>query len=97
MAVMDQLNFNTGNQPYTWTNYMSQEQYNRYMSGEDEGTNWLDAIRNKNAITTSHSLNLAGGTERSKFSTGVSYTKQEGTLGKPVCFRLPTFHGSHEL
>lgn len=52
MAVMDQLNFNTGNQPYTWTNYMSQEQYNRYMSGEDEGTNWLDAIRNKNAITT---------------------------------------------
>ena len=84
MAVMDQLNFNTGNQPYTWTNYMSQEQYNRYMSGEDEGTNWLDAIRNKNAITTSHSLNLAGGTERSKFSTGVSYTKQEGTLGKPV-------------
>ena len=70
MAVMDQLNFNTGNQPY--------------MSGEDEGTNWLDAIRNKNAITTSHSLNLAGGTERSKFSTGVSYTKQEGTLGKPV-------------
>lgn len=84
MAVMDQLNFNTGNQPYTWTNYMSEEQYNRYMSGEDEGTNWLDAIRNKNAITTSHSLNLAGGTERSKFSTGVSYTKQEGTLGKPV-------------
>ena len=84
MAVMDQLNFNTGNQPYTWTNYMSQEQYNRYMSGEDEGTNWLDAIRNKNAITTSHSMNLAGGTERSKFSTGVSYTKQEGTLGKPV-------------
>ena len=84
MAVMDQLNFNTGSQPYTWTNYMSQEQYNRFMSGEDEGTNWLDEIRNKNAITTSHSLNLAGGTERSKFSTGISYTKQEGTLGKPV-------------
>lgn len=84
MAVMDQLNFNTGNQPYTWTNYMSQEQYDRFMSGADKGTNWLDAIRNKNAITTSHSLNLAGGSERSKFSTGVSYTKQEGTLGKPV-------------
>lgn len=84
MAVMDQLNFNIGAQPYNWTNYMSQDQYNRYMSGEDQGTNWLDAIRNKNAITTSHSLNLAGGSERSKFSTGVSYTKQEGTLGKPA-------------
>ncbi len=84
MAVMDQLNFNTGSQPYNWTNYMSQEQYDRFMSGADKGTNWLDAIRNKNAITTSHSLNLAGGSERSKFSTGVSYTKQEGTLGKPV-------------
>ena len=53
MAVMDQLNFNTGNQPLHVDDYMSQEQYNRYMSGEDEGTNWLDAIRNKNAITTS--------------------------------------------
>jgi len=28
-------------------------------------------------------LNLAGGTERSKFSTGVSYLKQEGIFGAP--------------
>lgn len=84
MQVMDQLQFNTGNNPYPWTNYMSQEQYDAFMSGADKGTNWLDAIRNKNAITTSHSLNLTGGSERSKFSTGISYTKQEGTLGNPV-------------
>lgn len=83
MSVMDQLNFNTGVQPYTWTNYMSQERYDAIMNGTDTGTNWLEEIRNKNAITTSHSLNLAGGTERSKFSTGVSYLKQEGIFGAP--------------
>ncbi|MEI3095695.1 MAG: hypothetical protein V8T33_04935 [Parabacteroides distasonis] len=29
-------------------------------------------------------MNVTGGSERSKFSTGVAYQKQEGTLGKPV-------------
>lgn len=62
---------------------MSQERYDAIMNGTDTGTNWLEEIRNKNAITTSHSLNLAGGTERSKFSTGVSYLKQEGIFGAP--------------
>lgn len=83
MAVMDQINFNTGAQPYNWTNYMSQEQYNKYMSGEDKGTNWLEEIRNKNAATMNYALNLTGGSEFSTFSTGVSFTKQEGILGKP--------------
>ena len=84
MGVMDQIVFNTGGSPYNWTNYMSQDRYNAIMSGADEGTDWLDAIRNKNAITTNHSINIVGGSELSKFSTGISYYKQEGILGKPV-------------
>lgn len=83
MSVMDQININTGKDPYTWTKYMSQAQYDAYANGTDKGTNWLDVIRNKNAITTSHSINISGGSELSTFSTGVSYSKQEGILGKP--------------
>ena len=84
MEVMDRVNVAEGGQPYNWTDYMSQEQYDAYMNGSDPGTNWMEAIRNKGAITTSHSINLAGGSEYSKFSTGISYMKQEGTLGKPA-------------
>ena len=80
---MDQINFNMGRDPYEWTKYMSQNQYNAYMNGSDKGTNWLDEMRNKNAFTMNNSLNIAGGSEYSTFSTGISYTTQEGILGKP--------------
>lgn len=84
MEVMDEVSVAGGGQPYNWTDYMTQAQYDAYMNGSDKGTNWMDAIRNKNAITTSHAVNIAGGSEFSKFSTGISYMKQEGTLGKPA-------------
>lgn len=84
MEVMDEVSVAGGGQPYNWTYYMTQAQYDAYMNGSDKGTDWMDAIRNKNAITTSHAVNIAGGSEFSKFSTGISYMKQEGTLGKPA-------------
>lgn len=84
MEVMDEVSVASGGQPYNWTDYMTQAQYDAYMNGSDKGTDWMDAIRNKNAITTSHAVNIAGGSEFSKFSTGISYMKQEGTLGKPA-------------
>lgn len=84
MEVMDEVCVAGGGQPYNWTDYMTQAQYDAYMNGSDKGTDWMDAIRNKNAITTSHAVNIAGGSEFSKFSTGISYMKQEGTLGKPA-------------
>lgn len=84
MEAMDEVSVAGGGQPYNWTDYMTQAQYDAYMNGSDKGTDWMDAIRNKNAITTSHAVNIAGGSEFSKFSTGISYMKQEGTLGKPA-------------
>lgn len=84
MQVMDYLNFSVGSAPYKWTEFMSQERYDAIQRGEDKGTNWLDEIRNKNAITTNHAVNIAGGSELSKFSIGVSYMKQDGILGKPA-------------
>ena len=70
-----------------------------YANGTNKGTNWLDAMRNKNAPIQNHALNITGGSEQSVYSIGISYTSQEGILGKPVqpkydryTFRLNTEH-----
>lgn len=49
-----------------------------------QGSNFLEAMREKNALTQNHAINIAGGNEMSKISAGFSYTSQEGILGKPV-------------
>lgn len=54
--------------------------YQSYLDGSNSGTDWIEAIRNKNAVTTSHSLNVTGGSERSKFSIGAGYQYQDGVL-----------------
>ncbi|MCC8155079.1 MAG: TonB-dependent receptor [Tannerellaceae bacterium] len=53
-------------------------------NGTNKGTNWLDEIRNKNAPIQNHALNISGGTETGVYSIGMSYTSQEGILGKPA-------------
>lgn len=83
MQVMDEINFNEGLAPNNWKNTLG-SYYDDAMSGAWTGTNWLEEIRNKNAVTQSHSLNIVGGSELSKFSLGISYTAQDGILGKPV-------------
>jgi TonB-linked SusC/RagA family outer membrane protein len=83
MAIMDEMNFNEGLNPYKWENYLG-PYYESALNGSWKGTNWLDEIRNKNAPIQNHSFNLIGGSEISRFSLGVSYTSQEGILGKPV-------------
>lgn len=58
--------------------------WDKIKSGEWKGTNWMDEARNKNAIVTNHSLNIIGGSDMSTYSIGLSYTKQDGIIGKPV-------------
>lgn len=58
--------------------------WDKIKSGEWKGTNWMDEARNKNAIVTNHSLNIIGGSDISTYSIGLSYTKQDGIIGKPV-------------
>ena len=84
MDIQDQVSFNMGKDPIDWQNTLSPELYNSIRDGSFKGTNWLDAIRNVNAPTTNHAVNVVGGSDRSKFSMGVSYTSQEGIFGKPV-------------
>ena len=84
MEVMDQVRFNSGESGWDWKSFMGEDLYNSYMDGSNEGTNWVEAIRNKNAVTTSHALNVTGGTDRSTFSMGAGYQYQDGVFGNVV-------------
>ena len=83
MTMMDETSFNDGNSPYNWSGLIP-DLYQSIQNGSWNGTNWLDEIRNADAPTQNHAINLAGGNEQSKFSLGFSYTAQEGIFGKPV-------------
>ncbi len=55
--------------------------YNSVKNGTWKGTNWVEEMYNKGAMTQNHSLNVAGGSADHKFSMGLSYTGQDGILG----------------
>lgn len=84
MVMQDESRFNDGNAAYDWANLLPDYLYNGIMNGTWNGTNYMEEIRNKNALTQNHAINLAGGSDQSKFSIGFSYTDQDGILGKPV-------------
>ena len=81
MEVQDMVRFNSGVEPHDWSRFVDADLLAAYKNGTNPGTNWLEALRNKNAVTTSHSLNITSGTDRSKFSSGLSYQYQDGVFG----------------
>lgn len=81
MEVQDMVSINAGGSNYDWSKYIDADLLKSYQDGTNSGTNWLDEIRNKNAVTTSHALNITGGNDRSKFSTGAGYQYQDGIFG----------------
>lgn len=83
MQVMDLVRYNSGESVRNWSSYFQGQEslLQAYNDGSNAGTNWVEALRKKNAITTSHSLNLAGGGSLSKFSLGVGYQYQDGVFG----------------
>lgn len=98
MNIINEARHNDGLPLYDFSKEVP-VQYQALMDGTWGGTNWLDEMRNKNAMTQNHSLNLNGGNDQSRFSLGISYNSQEGILGKPVApeadrytFRLNSDH-----
>ena len=83
MKVMDLAKYNSGETPYNWADFFqgNEQLLADYQSGANPGTNWVEALRNKNAVTTSHSLNITGGSDLSKFSIGLGYQYQDGVFG----------------
>lgn len=81
MEVMDWTARGDGKPGIEWDKYIPSDVLESYKNGTNPGTNWLDLLNNKNAITTSHSLNVVGGSELSKFSIGAGYQYQDGVIG----------------
>ncbi len=83
MQVMDMVRFNAGEGNRDWSQYFKGQEalLAAYKDGSNAGTDWVEALRNKNAVTTSHSLNIAGGSDKSKFSIGTGYQYQDGAFG----------------
>ncbi len=80
--IMNEGRLMDGLTPYDFSSLVPD--WESFANGSNKGTNWMEAIRNKNAPTQNHALNITGGSEQSVYSIGLSYTSQEGILGKPV-------------
>lgn len=83
MAIQNEANYNEGSPAIDYASRLPVI-YKQIENGTFNGTDWLNEIRNKNALVYSHAVNLAGGTESTTYSLGFSYTSQDGTLGKQV-------------
>ena len=83
MAIQDEGRIMDGLAPWDWGTYIPEASLQAIEDGSWQGTNWLKKILNKNALVQNHSVNITGGTERSRYSIGGSYTYQEATMGVP--------------
>jgi len=83
MEIINEARSNSGVALYDFAKEIP-VQYPLIKNGSWNGTNWLDEAENKNAPLQNHAINLMGGSEQSKFTVGLSYSNQEGTLGEPV-------------
>ncbi len=61
--------------------YLDDEELQNVADGVN--TDWVD-LTLQNGFQTNHTINVSGGTEKTKYSGGLAYTKDEGTLGGEV-------------
>jgi hypothetical protein len=96
--IQDLVSFNNGGSAYDWSKYINADLLKAYQDGSNKGTDWLDAIRNKNAMTTNQDVNISGGSDMDKYSAGIGYQYQDGIFGKVVKsdFRRFTFRLNSE-
>jgi len=71
-TIMNEAAINSGKQPYF---------SNSQIAAMGTGTNWIDEMLSSDALTQNYSLGASGASEASVFSTGLSYTGQEGVVG----------------
>ncbi|HPS12541.1 MAG TPA: TonB-dependent receptor [Prolixibacteraceae bacterium] len=56
--------------------------YDKIVSGENTGTDWLSEMIDKDAYVQSHAVNITGGTKMSSYSMGFSRLDEVGVVGK---------------
>lgn len=71
-SIMNEAAINGGKQPLF---------SNAEIAALGEGTNWMDEMFVKDALTQNYSFGASGASDASVFSTGMSYTGQEGIVG----------------
>lgn len=71
-SIMNEAAINGGKQPIF---------SNAQIAALGAGTNWIDQMFVDNALTQNYSLGASGASEASVYSTGLSYTGQEGVVG----------------
>lgn len=83
MAIQNEINFNEGSPEIDYASRLPVI-YKMIEEGKFNGTDWMNEIRNQNAMVYNHALNLTGGSDVSSYSLGFSYTSQDGIFGKQV-------------
>ena len=81
MQLYNLARTNSGLSPVDFSTKLPASLYQSVTNGSWAGTNWVEEMYNKGAMTQNHSVNVAGGTADHKFSMGLSYTGQNGVLG----------------
>lgn len=89
MTMQDEARAMDGLAGNDWANLVGSRIYSALQAGW-EGTNWMKEMLNKNAAIQSHALTVAGGSERSTYSLGLSYMGQDATMGVPD--QIPTMN-----
>ena len=81
MQLYNLARTNSGLEAVDFSAKLPAKLYESVVNGTWKGTNWVEEMYNKGAMSQNHSLNVAGGTAEHKFSMGLSYTGQDGILG----------------
>jgi TonB-linked SusC/RagA family outer membrane protein len=84
IMMLNERQFNENLPAIDWQGLLPEGMYDKVMSGEWNGTDWVKEMYNPGAVMQSHAINLTGGGDFSKFSIGYSYTQQDGILGGPM-------------
>jgi TonB-linked SusC/RagA family outer membrane protein len=58
--------------------------WDKILTGEWEGTDWMDEMSVKNAPIINNALNITGGSDAGTYSMGLSHSNQTGIFGNPV-------------
>lgn len=83
MMMQDEGRVMDGLSPYNWVTYIPERDLQAIQNGTWKGTNWLKEVLNEDALVQNHAVNITGGTDRSRYAIGISYTNQEATMGVP--------------
>ncbi|MCO7113432.1 hypothetical protein NIB75_15685 [Bacteroides uniformis] len=83
MMMQDEGRVMDGLSPYNWATYIPERDLQAIQNGTWKGTNWLKEVLNEDALVQNHAVNITGGTDRSRYAIGISYTNQEATMGVP--------------